>query len=44
MSEPLDKVEQKMEFVHSDQKEEADRAVGYPIFGLKNEIMHEVDK
>ena len=33
-----------MESVRFDQKEEADRAVGYAIFGLKNEIMREVDK
>ena len=44
MSERVDKVEQKMEFVRSDQKEEFDRAIGYAIFGLKNEIMCEVDK
>ena len=33
-----------MESVCSDQKEEADRAVVYVIFGLKNEIMPKVDK
>ena len=44
MSERVDKGEQKMETVRSDQKEEADRAVGYAIFELKMEILCEVDQ
>ena len=44
MSERVDKVEQQMDSVHFDQKEEADRVVGYTISRLKNEIMREVDK
>ena len=43
MSERADKVEQKMEPIHSRQKEEADWVVEYGIFGLKTEILREVD-
>ena len=40
----MDKVEQQLECIHSDQKEEADWVVGYTIFGLKTEIFREVDQ
>ena len=43
MSKRVDKVEQQMESVCSSQKEEADQVVEYGIFGLKTEILHEVD-
>ena len=33
-----------MESVRSDQKEEAEREIGYTILGLKNDIMKGVDK
>ena len=33
-----------MESVCSSQKEEADQVVEYAIFGLKTEILHEVDQ
>ena len=44
MSGWMDKVDQHLEYVCSDQKEEADLAVGYAIFGLKTEIMRELDQ
>ena len=43
MSERVGKVEQKMKSARSGQKEKADRAVEYGIFGLKTEILHKVD-
>ena len=42
-SEQMDRVEQQLEYVHSGQKEEADWAMEYGIFGLKTEILCEVD-
>ena len=44
MSRRMGKVEQRLEFVCSDKIEEAKRAMGYAIFGLKSEILHEVDQ
>ena len=42
ISEWMDNVDQQLEFVRSDQKEESDWAVGYAIFGLKIKITREV--
>ena len=40
----MDKVEQQLEFVCSDYKEEAELVVGYEIFGLKAKILREVER
>ena len=41
MSGQIDKVEQHLESICSDWKEEANQAIGYAIFGLKMEILRE---
>ena len=40
----MDKLEKKLESICYDQKEETDRSVGSAIFGLKTEILREVDQ
>ena len=38
----MDRVDHRLESIHSNQKEEVGQLVGYAIFGLKTEILREV--
>ena len=40
----MDKVEQQLECIRLDQKDEGNWAVGYAIFALKTKILCEVDQ
>ena len=44
MTERVDKVENQMGSIRLSQKEEAEKAVGSGVFGLKAEILQELDK
>ena len=44
MTERVDKVENQMESICFSQKAGAKKAMGYGVFGLKDEILQELDK
>ena len=44
MAERVDKVEQRIESICSDREKEVEQVVGHVTFGLKSEILHEVEK